>query len=306
MPSTGMYWRLGLLAVGVVASISGNAHAQLIQQYFPTNIPGYSTDFSPSVIDRMNLQEQAEGVEYGDFVFRPNLSENFGYNSSALGAPNSASSVMETNASLRVNSDWTRNSIGASFNVDNQRFFALPFANFTNWNAGLGGSLLVGNDTMTIAYSHLNLHLTATELGVSGIVAPVPYGVDDARLSYTKLFSRFSVTPSFEFENFSFGQAGEPLPVNYDSLNHHVESGGVTTRYEFSPGNAAEGTIRVSEANFSLEPSSNYSDIQIFGGLDFSGDGVIRYRTLFGFEIRKFPNGTTQTLTTPTFELDVV
>jgi hypothetical protein len=305
MPCAGRRWRFGLLAIGVAASVPGDAHAQLIQEYFPTDIPGYSAGFSPSVIDRMNLQEQAEGIEHGDFIFRPNLSENLGYDSSALGTPDSGSSLMETNASLRANSDWTRNSLGASFDVDNHHYFALPFADYTNWKAGIGSSVTLGNDTLTLAYSHLGLNLAATDLGVSGVEAPVPYTVNDARLSYSKLFSRFAVIPSFEFETFSFGQAGEPLPVNFDSLNHHVYSGGVTTRYEFSPGDAAEATIRVSEADFSIAPSSNYSDIQGFVGLDFGGDGIIRYRTLFGIEHRKFSSSATPTLNTPTFELDV-
>jgi hypothetical protein len=304
MPPVGMRWRLGLIAIGAAANAQ-DARAQLIQQYFPTDIPGYSTGFSPSVTDRMNLQEQAEGVEYGDFVFRPDLSQNLGYNSSVLGQPDTGSGLLETNASLRVNSDWTRNSLGASFDVDNHHFFALPFADYTDWKAGLGSSVTLGNDTLTLAYSHLGLNLAATDLGVSGIEAPVPYTMNDARLSYTKLFSRFSVIPSFEFQTFSFGQSGEPVPVNYDSLNHNIASGGVTTRYEFSPGDAAEGTIRVSQAHFSIAPASNYSDIQGFIGLDFGGDGIIRYRTLFGIEHREFSSTATPTLNTPTFELDV-
>jgi hypothetical protein len=306
MPFLTLRGRFSVFIICGATSVSNAAHAQLIQQYFPTDIPGYTARFSPTVTERMIQQQQSPGVQVGDYVIHPNLSENFGYNSNVLATPDSGSAAEETNAALHVNSDWTRDAFAASFDVDDHRFLALPEANFTNWTAGLGGALTLGNDTATLAYSHLGLNLAATDLGVAAIEAPVPYAVNDARLSYLKLFSRFSLTPSFEFENFTFGQSGGATPVNYDSLNHDIESGALTTRYEFSPGNAAIGTMRVSVAQFSVAPSSNYTDVQGFVGLDFGGDGVIQYRALAGLEYRKFSHDAVATLDTPTFELDAI
>jgi hypothetical protein len=182
----------------------------------------------------------------------------------------------------------------------------LPSASYTNWTAAAGGALALGNDTATISFSHLALNLAATDLGVYGVVTPVPYAIDDVRLSYIKLLSRFSVTPSLEFQNFTFGKSTGGIAINYNSLDHKTESGMVTIRYELSPGDAAVMIVRTSQAQFETAPSDNYVDQGGFAGLDFRGDSVIQFRTLFGLERRSFRQNATPTVTTPTFELDAV
>jgi hypothetical protein len=283
-----------------------DAHAQLIQQYFPADIPGYSANFSASVLNRMETQDQAEGVEVGDFVIRPEISETAGYDSNTLGTPNSGSSEIDTNAGIRANSDWGRDALGASFSVDDRRYLTLPSASYTNWTAAAGGALTLGNDTATIAFSHRALNLAATDLGVYGVETPVPYSIDDVRLSYAKVLGRFSVTPSLEFQNFTFGQSTGGLAINYNALDHETESGMITTGYDFSPGDAAVVILRMAQAQFAMAPSDNYVDLGGFAGLDFRGASVIQFRALAGVERRSFRQNATQTVTTPTFELDVV
>jgi hypothetical protein len=299
-------WVIPALAICGACCAAEDAHAQLIQQYFPADIPGYAADFSASVVNRMDAQDQADGVEVGDFVIRPQLSETAGYDSNTLGTPNSGSSEIDTNAGIRANSDWGRDALGASFSVDDRRFLTLPSASYTNWTAAAGGALTLGNDTATISFSHLALNLAATDLGVFGVVTPVPYSIDDVRLSYMKLLSRFSVTPSLEFQNFTFGQSTGGIEINYNSLDHKTESGMITTGYEFSPGDAAVMILRMSQAQFETAPSDNYVDLGGFAGLDFRGNSVIQFRALLGLERRSFQQNATPTVTTPTFELDAV
>src|ERR1700710_482456 len=252
-----------------VSAAAAPAHAQLVQQYFPADIPGYSGNFGASVVNRMMMLNQTNGIQVGDFIIRPVVSENAGYNSNVLGVSGSGSAEAETSASVRVNSNWARDAIGASLSVDNHRYFALPEASFTNWTAGVGGSVNLGNDIATVAYSHLNLNLSATDLGVFCVVTPAPYTVDDVRLSYQKLFSRFSVTPLLEYESFNFGQSSGANVVNFDSLRHQTVIGGVTGRYNVSPGNAAVVILRTSDAHFSSQStgSSNNSYIDYAGFL---------------------------------------
>lgn len=294
----------GLLVMGLVLCRTESAKAQLIQQYFPSGIPGYEPDFSDSVVTRMNTQNLTDGIELGDFIIRPVLSETAGYNSNVLGAPNSGSSSIDSVAAVRLNSDWGRDALGASFSVDDRRYLQLPSANFMNWSAGLGGGLTLGDDTATLAYSHLALHLNATDPGVIGVVSPVPYSIDDVRMSYAKLFARVSITPQFEYQRFVFGQSSGGTNVNYDSLDHQTESGTVTAQYEFTPGDAAVLVLRSTQAQFSLVPGDNYLDLSAFAGLDFRGDDIIQFRTLLGLERRSF--NAAATVTTPTFELDAV
>jgi len=299
-------WLITTLVICGASCAAKNAHAQLIQQYFPADIPGYSPDFRASVVNRMDAEDQAEGVEVGDFVIRPEISETTGYDSNTLGTPDSGSSDIDTSAGVRANSDWGRDALGVSFNVDNRRFLNLPSASYTNWTAAAGGALTLGNDTATIAYSHRALNLAATDLGVFGVVTPVLYSIDDVSLSYTKLMGRFSVTPSLEFQNFTFGQSTGGVVIDYNSLDHRTESGMITTRYEFSPGDAAVTILRMSQAQFQTTQSDNYVDLGGFAGLDFRGNSVTQFRALLGVERRSFRQNATQTVTTPTFELDAV
>ena len=294
------------LAVAVlVASFARCAHAQLIQNEFPADIPGYAPSLSDSVVNRMLLEDQNQGVEFNSFVFRPSVSESDGFNSNTLGAAGSGSAEANTAASLRVNSDWSRDALGASFGVNSVHYFEEPIASFTSWNAAIGGALNLGNDTATLSYAHMVRNLTATDLGVAGVVAPVPYAVDDIRASYLKLFSRFSLTPAFDYQSYGFGQAAGAVPVNDNDLNHEIESGSLATRYEFSPGNAAVLILHVSRAVFGVQPINNYTDEAVFAGLDSRGAQLVQYRALAGFDSRRFPNARTA-VNTPVFELDTV
>jgi hypothetical protein len=293
------------LIAALVICVSPRAYAQLIENEFPSDIPGYSPSLSDSVVNRMLLQDEDQGVEFNSFVFRPSVSESGGYNSSTLGVPGSASAESDTTASLRVNSDWSRDALGASLSVNSVHYFEEPVASYTNWDAAISGALNLGNDTATLAYSHLVRDLTATDLGVAGVVAPVPYAVDDVHASYLKLFSRFSLTPAFDYQTYAFGQAAGAVPVNDNGLNHEIESGSLAARYEFSPGDAAVLILRASRADFSVQPDNNYTDEAVFAGLDSRGAQVLQYRALAGFESRRFAKAGTS-VNTPVFELDTI
>ena len=132
-----------------------------------------------------------------------------------------------------------------------------------------------------------------------------PYSIDDFRLSYIKLFGRFSVTPSLEFQNFTFGQSTGRVAIDYNALDHRTESGMITTRYEFSRATLPSRSCGC-PAQFQRAPSDNYVDLGGFAGLDFRGNRVIQFRALFGFENRSFQGNAAQPVTTPTFELDAV
>ena len=258
--------------------------------------------------NRELLENQQPGVPVGSFVVKPFISENFGYSSSALGTPNSSSSEIESSAGVRVNSDWTRNSLGASLNVDDRRYLDVPVASFTNWTAGVGGSVDIGSDTITLGYSHLNLNLSATSFGVFGVVAPVPYSVNDVRLGYAALRGRFSFTPSAEFQEFSFGEAAGSVPISYASLSHNLESGSLAGRYAFSTGNAAVVILRGTGAQFGGrgDGGNDYQDVTAYAGLDFRSDAVIQYRVLVGAETRSFNAPHSRAVTGPAAELDTV
>jgi hypothetical protein len=261
------------------------------------------------VINRIETLDDPKGVEVGDFVIRPEVSEAAGYNSNLLGQPNTASPSLSTSAGVKINSDWDRDAVGVSANVDENQFFNLPIANYTSWGTAIGGTLTLGNDALSGGYSHQHNFLSAEDLGVTGIVSPVPYSVDDLRVSYYKLFSRFSITPSFEYENFTFGQSQGAEEINYNGLNHHTEIGALTGQYAISPGNSVIAILRGTAAQFNPLAGAtlnNYTDAAGFLGLDFESGSLIQYRALIGAESRNFTSSNQPTVTTPTFELDAM
>ena len=282
---------------------------QLIQQYFPADVPGYAPNFNASVANRLITQDLPVGINVGSFIVRPSATEGFGYNSNTLGLPGSGSSSESTSAGLSVRSNWGRDSLGASASVNDQRYLDIPVAGYTNWSAGVGGSASLGRDLVTLAYSHLVLHLGATDLGVFGVTTPAPYNVNDVRLSYSTLPGRFSITPSFEYENFAFGTASGSTSIDYSSLSHDIESGALTTRYELSTGNAVVAVLRGSSAQFHPLPgvvANDYSDFAAFFGLDFRSDSLVQYRFLVGAEHRSFSARGFSSADTPTAEIDAV
>jgi hypothetical protein len=297
-----------IVAVGLFLS-TGQARAQLVDEYFPGQIPGYQANLSGSVINRIENLDDPKGVEVGDFVIRPEVSESGGYNSNLLGQPNTGSPSLSTSAGVKVNSDWDRDAVGVSANVNENQFFDLPIANYTSWGTAIGGTLTLGNDALSAGYSHQNEYLSAEDLGVVGIVSPVPYSVDDVRVSYYKLFSRFSITPSFEYENFTFGQSQGAETISYAGLNHHTEIGALTGEYAVSPGDAIIAILRATGSQFDPQGGTtlnNYNDAAGYLGIDYESGSLLQYRALFGVESRSFTDSNQPSVSTPTFELDAM
>ncbi|WP_246395684.1 outer membrane beta-barrel protein [Gluconacetobacter tumulisoli] len=296
-------------AVSCVVVGARSARAQLISQYFPVDLPGYTApDQADTVTMRQLLQHQPAGIHVGSFIVRPSASFNAGYNTNTLATPHTQSAELDSNGGLRVNSDWSRHALGLFASVGDRRFPNIPIANYTNWTTGAGGSLSLGHDTLSAGYTHYMLHLNSMDLGNFGVSRPVPYAADDYRLTYTKLFGRFSLIPSAIYQDFSFGKAtGGGIDTDYGSLSHHLETGMLTSRFELSTGNAAVLILRGSAAQFAAtqgEAPNDYVDGAAFAGLDLNTDSVIRYRLLAGGETRHFTRNSAPAVTTPTFEID--
>ncbi|MBB2155773.1 outer membrane beta-barrel protein [Gluconacetobacter diazotrophicus] len=302
---------LATLAMATMAAGSHPARAQLIAQYFPSDLPGYaSSDQADSVVMRQLLGQQPTGIPLGSFIVRPSAALNAGYNTNTLATPHTQSAEFEMDGGLKINSNWSRHALGIFANVSDRRFPQIPVANYTNWATGAGGLLNLGNDTLSLGYTHYLMHLSSMDLGNFGVSRPVPYAADDVRLTYTKLFGRFSLIPSAIFENYSFGRAtGGGFDTNYDSLSHRLETGSLTSRFEISTGNAAVMILRGSTAQFVTTPGgtpNDYVDGAAFAGLDLNTDSPVRYRLLAGGETRHFTRSAAPSVTTPTFEIDTI
>ncbi|NHO53350.1 outer membrane beta-barrel protein [Acetobacter estunensis] len=313
--------RLFLMFCGVVGSgeLGSPAYAQLITQSFPSELPGYSADSTGIVSLREVLRQPHAGINVGSFIFHPSVSQKVGYNGSILGASHTGGLELDSMAGLGLNSNWSRHSFGVSasvkntaYPINNKYYPSLSEAGYTDWNVAAGGGLNLGHDTLSAGYSHAVKHLSATQLGNFGVGYPVPYAVDDARLSYRKNWTRIALIPSVAYDDFSFGEAAGSIPTagrNTHSLSHQLETQMLQLRYEISKGNALLGIIRTSEAQFVSVSDGHPADYISGGGfvgLDLRADAVWQYRALIGAETRHFVRGGGRTLTTPTAELEVI
>ena len=176
-------WLTGIFTGGIsLAILPGSGSAQIVDQYFPTNVPGYDQ----SVLGRARPEYAPTGVRVGSFNLLPAFSEGLGYDDNILGSSNSrrGSLLVDTRASLSANSNWSRDNVGADLSVDDTRYPDQNSLSYTNWTASLGGALDIGRDQATASYSHLSLHQLANSIDSRGITQPVPYTDDNVRLGY--------------------------------------------------------------------------------------------------------------------------
>ena len=306
-----------------------------LNNYFVSGIPGYGTQLGTTVLSRARPEYDPLGVRVGDFIIRPEVDESIGYNSNVIGqVPAQGSFIEQTNASLKFASDWARNSLGGAFTVTNQQVPGLPSQNTTSWSAALGGTYQIGNDTLTLAASHLNAFIMPYGLDVvsfnkPGVLyfAPIPYSVNDMRVSYQATFGNFSIVPAFDFTNVSFGTTqyfglngfapppsvngfvdGQPENLNY--LNHNIYTGSITARYEYAPLRDVLFVVRDANVQYATSdptlygPNRSGNAIDMLAGLDYTADAVWRYRALVGYEIRQYANFPTHS--SPVFEGNVI
>lgn len=305
-------YRAGWLLLAGLSFAPHVAKAQLIMQYFPSDLPGYSPDSTGSVSLRSIIAHRHAGVRVGSFLLRPSASQQVGYNTNILGAPHTGSALLTTAASLSATSDWSRHALGASLSVNNQAYTSLSAANYTDWAAAAGGSVNLGRDVLSLGYSHAVKHLSATDLGNFGIGYPVPYTTDDVRLGYRKNWARFVLIPSASYDYFSFGRsAGTRSTASRDttSLSHQLEMQMLQGRFEFSQGNALVVILRGSEAQFRAGQNivpTDYVSGGGFVGVDLRSDSLLQYRLLVGGEHRQFTRGGGRAAQTPTAEADVL
>lgn len=292
----------------VVIVVSDPARAQIVEQYFPTDLPAYESDITLPMPDHDPRVAHGQGFRVDGLTIGTSASEAVGYDSAPLGSFGRSSPTVVTGANVSLNSDWSRGAIGAQIGVDDHRYTSTPIANYTNWNTALGGSLNIGRDRVSLGYDHINQNLAPTELGVLGITAPVPYSDDDERLTVDIPFSRFRLTPAFEHQQFSFSNLLTPIPLNYSTNDHDIWSGALTGVYALSKGRNLVAMIRGTSADYVRNGTfsrNDYNDVIGFVGVNIQANAVIGIRALIGAESRDFRFQPSQTSTIPTAELDL-
>lgn len=299
---------VGLLALGV----SPGAHAQYVQTYFPTALPGFDRDQGVTVLSRLRPLYDQPGVRLGSYTVNARLDESVGYDSNIVGISRGPSSgFVKTSPSVIATSNFSRNRLGFAAGMDNYSYFSAPAQNYTNYNVSIGGGYTIGRHDLNVGYSHLRQHELGTDIGSVRSTSPVAYDVDDIRADYTVDTGRFSFVPNLDVRLFQFG-SGLVLgqPANQQYRDRTEISGGVTTRYELSDQRGILVVLQGISSHYLRpqlgQPTSNSKSALLLVGLDYQASGPWRYRLLGGVEVRQFASSQFGTRAAPIAEASVI
>ncbi len=300
-----------VLLLVVAALPQHGARGQLLMRYLPQSVPGYQLDPTLAVLQNGGPDYTSTGVRLGSFTIRPGIDETFGYNDNPLGLANARpSAVIGSAGSVAVNSDWSRDSIGASVNVDDLRYPGVPIADQTSYSAFAGGRLDIGRDSLDVSGGHVSTDLGPTDVLSRGFSAPIPYSSDDVRAAYVARFNRLTLTPAVNFTTYSFGHSGSGAAYVDDSVQDNNQVlGGVTAAYELSPGHNIVAAVQETGAFYlhrgAGAPGSHYTDDLFLAGLDYDTQAAFHYDVLAGYETRDSSGGAHPTRQTPAVEVSV-
>ena len=315
-----------LLAAGLAAA-PAPAGAQLLDRYFPTNIPRYALGVMPrfvppednTVAARRRPEYDYNGVRLGAFTLQPRVAQGIGYDSNIFAERNGRDAPVEqTEALLDITSNWSRNSVFGRLGIDDRRYITQPSntpdQGRTNWNAALGGSYQIGRDLLSASYSHLVLHQERTDIEGGFFDSPLRFSIDDARASYRTTFGRFSVAPDVVFQSIRYDSNSSgrgvlgPL-LDQIGSDRNVVDAGLTGRYSFAPERDAVLVVRGAHTDFTdVQPgfvSRDSDTLSVLAGFDDSSGGVFGYRFLAGYQVRNFRDDRLSTRSKPIVEAGV-
>lgn len=283
-----------LVAVGWARSA---AYGQAIEQYLSSSVPGYDQASGVTVTSRTHHEYDPLGVRVGLLVLRPDLSEAIGYDDNVTGTSSPRGSIF-SNTSVRLSADYqaSETPLKLALTADDWRYIDQGNQSYTNWTATAGGTHQFGEDTLTIAGSHLALNQTPRDLDVPTLGGAVAYRVDNVRATWRALFGRASLTPGLEvgwynFDNGIYFNSGKPTVYKQDYRNRVVYVPSLQAEWELSPRRRAILVIRESVARFNTAPpvaQQDFNDITALAGLAYEVTGALNIRALGGFEHRDF------------------
>lgn len=287
-------WSLPAVFTAAVLTViaAGRGTAAMIEQFFPEGVPAYDAAPGVTVRSRLRPDDEPAGMHIGSFVLRPQLESGVGYDTNP-GSADHGSWFVRNQPSLWFGSDWSRDALGGYVSAADTRYLDRPRQSRTDLTISLGGALDIGRDRLSIGFAHLTQHEDGNRLDALRTDRPIAFTLDNARISYTANFDRWSLTPSIELSQWRFDATtirGAPASQRY--RDRDVVQGAVTLRYEIAPLRSLLLVGRVIGQDYpntpAGQPSLNSTGYQLLAGFDYDDDAVWRYRLLLGGEVRQF------------------
>jgi hypothetical protein len=288
------------LAVGVLMALSTRwvatpAAAQYLDNYLPTNLSGYDVMPGVTVTSRLQPDYDPLGLRFRDVVVSPTISQSLGYDTNVLGTSGArSSSVVNTQGSVHAFTDTPGNSLVMDLDVNHFGYPNLTGQNYTNWSVGGGWSHDLDHDTIAIGLNHFRLNQLPVGIDSVGLLQPLPYQTNVARLSYRAPRGWWTFVPILDFTATRFDDpGGQPGNIGLPTgMDRNVETGSLTTFYQIATQRSAVAVVRVTTAQYTTgQPRPDYEDVSALAGLDYDATGLLRFRALVGYEVRSYHSG---------------
>jgi len=311
------------LAALLAALPNRHAGAQVLDRYFPANIPAYQDWFADLDTSGAGTSYQPLGMRAGNFIISPSISEGIGYDSDPAGIAGGAGSAeIRSSGAVTVNSDWSRNAFNADLSVDDTRYLDQPSRSFTTWTASAGGTIDYGDDQVRLGYAHLDSVSLPTDAGTFGLTAPVTDQVDDLRISDTIGPGPLTLVPALTGQLYRFSStSGSESLASLGAFNRDVVTPSITAGYQFAGGHNIIVILNDSYVTYGndtgigagigagIDRPPNYNDVSMLVGIEYRQSALFVYRALVGYEER-FAQGTGKfgggSISAPAAELDVI
>ena len=301
-----------ILVLLFAAGTATPAAAQNIDDYLPAFATGANVEPGVTVLSRLRPSYDPPGVRLGSWLLTPSLTETTGFDSNVTGyASGRGSAFARTLGSANLMSQWSRDSLGASVVVDDTQYLSQPDQSFTNWTVTVGGTHILGTGEATLAYSHLELHETASDFGALQADVPVGYRVDDVRTFYAVPLGRMTLTPELDVQHYSYDNAIVlGAPVSLHDQTRDVITAGAILRYPLTDQRSLVLVTEAIDNDYEFtsagQPTATSHNGRVLAGLDDAARGPWHYRLLLGAEVRSFAASQYATRVAPVFEGSLV
>jgi len=288
------------------------AHAQSLEGFFPAGVPGYGTEPGVTVRSRARPAFDPFGMRFDTVMLHPRLDQTIGFDDNIFGGSSRRGAwEIRTQPSLLAVIDQSDFTLGGFISADRTNYLGVPSQNRTDFNMFLGGTEHAGSDKITVAIGYLSGHEDRTALDALPSDRPVGFEVFNARGSYETKFSRVTLTPSIEMNDWHFENTTVlGVPVNQAARDRVTLQGTVDVRYDWMTGRDVRVISRMLDTEYTHAavgvPSNNSRTWRTLAGVDYDGDTVWRYRLMVGFEVREASSAAVAAQVTGAGEAEVI
>ncbi|HYP64238.1 MAG TPA: outer membrane beta-barrel protein [Acidocella sp.] len=275
------------LAVFVLLLLPLPAGAQLLDELLPPAIPGYGQRFSV-IAQHRQFAPGATGWNFGSITAAPSLSASAGYDSAPGGS--SASPTLQTSPSLLLTDPV------AGFGLYGEANFSTYPANHSQDTKtaliAAGERINPPRQTVMISAAYLHGAVTGFAFDTQEITRPIPFDLQDVRVSDRIASGLFTLTPDFSFTRYVFS--------GMSAVANRVQPRAALT-IAYVPGGPLSALLRAGTTQLDYSDASQDAGIyELLAGLQDQADGLWTISLLAGAASRQPRQGAS--LTTPVLE----